>query len=89
MFSSSQLPTRARHRRRRAHALGVAAELLAERDRHGVLQVRAAGLQHVGELVGLARSSRQRVRRGDERRGAEQQREPRRGGKTSLVDCPC
>ena len=38
-----------------AHALRVAAELLTERDRDRVLQVRAAGLQDVAELVRLAR----------------------------------
>ena len=32
---------------------GVARELLAQRDRHGVHQVRAAGLHQVGELHGL------------------------------------
>ena len=33
---------------------GVAAELLAERDRHRVLKMGAAGLEDVGELVGLS-----------------------------------
>ncbi len=33
----------------------VAAELLAERERHRVLEVRAADLDDVGELLGLRR----------------------------------
>ena len=36
-----------------AHSRGVRAHLLAERDGHGVLQVRAAHLQHILELDGL------------------------------------
>ena len=36
-----------------AHLRGVAGELLAQRDRHGVHQVGAAGLDDVGELLGL------------------------------------
>ncbi len=61
-----------------ADARGVAAELLAERDRHGVLQVRAAGLQHVREFVRLARQAHGNgFRCRDKRRLAEQQRETR------------
>ena len=37
---------------------GVAAELLAERDGHGVHEVRAAGLDDVGERLGLGRQRR-------------------------------
>ena len=47
-----------------AHLGRVAAELLAERDRHGVHQVRAPGLDHVGELLGLARERVAQPRRG-------------------------
>ena len=39
---------------------GVAAELLAERDRRGVHQVRPAALDHVGELAGLGLERRRR-----------------------------
>ena len=65
MFSSSQLLRRLRHVVGAApHAFGVAAELLAERDRHRVLQMRAAGLQHAGELVRFpAEALGERVRR--------------------------
>ena len=62
----------------------VAAELLAQRERHRVLQVGAADLDDVGELRGLARSSASRsartagsrsrtiaVGRGDVHRGRE------------------
>ena len=66
-----------------AHLRRVAAELLAEGDRHGVHQVRAAGLDDVVELLGLrlerrrragrapgaGRSSARRARRGARRRG--------------------
>ena len=38
-----------------AHLRRVAGELLAERDGHGVHEVRAAGLHDVLELLGLAR----------------------------------
>ena len=71
-------------------ARGEAAELLAERDRHGVLQMRAAGLEHVGELVGLSREAlRQRARRVDERLPCPSSSASRVAvGKTSLVDWP-
>src|SRR5690606_25598602 len=36
------------------HLRGVPVELLAEGDRRGVHQVRAAGLDHLGELLALA-----------------------------------
>ena len=88
-----QLLGRDRHIvRARADACGVAAELLSERDRHRVLQVRASRFQHVGEFVGLAREALdERTGRSDERRRAEQQREPRRRrkdvvGRLSHVD---
>ena len=79
MFSSSRSLGRVHHVAvPAADALGVAAELLAERDRHGVLQVGAAGLQHVGELVGLVREADdERLRGGGQRRVPEQQRQPR------------
>ena len=82
MFSSRSCSRRRRHIvGAAADARGVAAELLAERDRHGVLQVRAAGLQHAGELVGLSREARRRVAspRRTSGAGAEQQRQARRG----------
>ena len=68
----------------------VAAELLAERDRHGILQVRASGLQHVRELA------RFRVERVGQAAGRFQQSQaaPSRiasrvaVGNTSLVDWP-
>ena len=58
---------------------GVAAELLAERHRHRVLQVCAADLEHAAERRGL-RVERvgQLPRRAHERRGRRQQRQPRR-----------
>ena len=37
--------------------LAKGGELLAERHRHGVLQLRPAHLQHVGELAPLARNA--------------------------------
>ena len=43
---------------------GVAGELLAEGDRGGVHQVGAAGLDGVGELLGLAQRGRRGVSRG-------------------------
>ena len=43
----------------------VAAELLAERERHRVLQVRAADLHDVGELVRLRRRARRAAARTD------------------------
>ena len=46
-----------------AHLRGVAAELLAERDRDGVHQVRAAGLHDVGELLGLRLERRRQAGR--------------------------
>ena len=70
---------------------GVAAELLAERHRHGVLQVRAAGLQHVGELVApCARALPASVARGSRRAARARCSSASRVavGKTSLVDCP-
>ena len=58
---------------------GVTAELLAERHRHGVLQVRAPDLENGFERVGLLRQGRrERSGRLHQRRMAEQQREPRR-----------
>ena len=36
-----------------AHVGGVTAEFLPERDRHCILQMRAAGLEHGGEARGL------------------------------------
>jgi hypothetical protein len=61
-----------------ADAFRVAAEFLAERDRHGVLQMGAAGLQHVHELDRLAREAvGERAGGGDQWRGAEEQRQTR------------
>ena len=59
----------------------VAAELLAERDRHGVLQMRAPGLEHAGERAALSlsavgeRASPTRARPGS----TQQDRQARRG----------
>src|SRR5439155_17320210 len=65
-----------------ADAGGVAAEFLAERDRHGILKVRAPRLEHIGEFVALAREAFGEVAGGcDERTGAEQESQPRRGWK--------
>jgi hypothetical protein len=48
----------------------IATELLAERDRHRVHQVRAAGFDHVGELAGLGFQRRLQLRqRGQQRVG--------------------
>ena len=91
MFSSCKLLGRRRDVVGAApDARGVAAELLPERDRHGVLQVRAAGLQHVGELVGLAREAvgeRARRRRRAVRAPSSSARRVA-VGKTSFVDWP-
>ena len=58
---------------------GVAAEFLAERDRHGILQMRAAGLEHVRELARLPiETVRERSRRADEAAVSEEQRQARR-----------
>ena len=62
-----QLRRRVRRRssRRMRDVGGVAAELLAERDRHRILQMRAAGLRARARTRGLVASSasRQRARR--------------------------
>ena len=71
-----------RHRPRRVRTHGrVAAELLAERDRHGVLQVRAARSSgRRANCVGLARRARRPASRAARpaARQHEQQRQPRR-----------
>ena len=69
---------------------GVAAELLAQRDRHGVHEVRAAGLDEVGELVGLGRQRAGQALEGGQQlvAGLGHGRQVDRGGKTSLDDCP-
>ena len=80
MFSSSSCSDACATSSRAApHAVRVAAELLPERDRHRILQMRAAGLEHVGELVRFpSEAFAKRVRVRHERRRAEQQRQPRR-----------
>ena len=69
-------------------ARGVPAELLAQRHRHRILQVRAADFQHVGEGRGLG-VQRRRERRARTRRAAVADRSASRVavGYTSLVDC--
>ena len=72
-------------------ARGVAAELLAERHRHRVLQVRAADLEDAIERVAPCASSDagERARRVDAAprdRAAAPAASP--SGYTSLVDCP-
>ena len=62
-------------------ARGEAAELLTERDRDRVLQVRPSRLDHVVELVALARKAAGELARFlDERSGPEQQRQACRRG---------
>ena len=82
MFSLVQLLRRLFHIVGPApHAFGVAAEFLPERDRDGVLQMCAARFQHVGEGVGFLRQALDEgLTGGDERRGAEEQRQTRRRG---------
>ena len=69
---------------------GVAAELLAERHRHRILQMRAAHLEDVRERVGLL-AEVQRPGRVPRRPGRACPRSSARRvavGNTSLVDCP-
>ncbi len=62
-------------------ARGPAAELLAERHRHRVLQVRPAHLQHVRERARLLLQRRRQAARGvHERPHADEQRDARRRG---------
>ena len=71
---------------------GVAAELLAERDRHRVHQVRAAGLDDVGELVGLRRErALELLERGQQRVGGlrRARRGARRSGRRRWRTGPC
>ena len=77
---------------READLRGVAGELLAERDRHGVHEVRAAGLDDVLELVGLglrttARARRARAAAGSSPRPAR--RGARRSGRRRSTTGPC
>ena len=69
---------------------GVAGELLAERDRHRVHQVGAAGLDDVLELVGLGRERRlEPLERGQQRCVASSSAARCTAlGKTSLEDWP-
>ena len=80
MFSSAQLPRRGRDIVAAAFdARGVAAELLTERDRHRILQVRPAGLEDVARTRRLARKAAGELARVAGRAaGAEQQRQARR-----------
>ena len=71
-------------------ARGVATELLAERDRHRILQMRPARFQHVGELVCLAGQAPGELRAPRWTSGPELISSARRVavGKTSFVDWP-
>ena len=69
---------------------GEAAELLAQRDRHGILKVRASGLQHVRERRALSRRARRPGRAPPPAVPAEPSRIASRVavGNTSFVDWP-
>ena len=68
---------------------GVAAELLAERHRHGVLQVRPSHLEHMRERTALGLERRgQRPRRRHEWPVRHQQREPSRRRKHVVRGLP-
>ena len=67
---------------------GVTVEFVAQRHRHGVVQVRAARFFHVPELVGFfTKQTRELIQRGNE--FAEQLRQATRMAVSmaSLVDC--
>ena len=74
----------------RAHVGREAAELLAERDRHGILQVRPPGLENAGELVALCLRAPRPGASPRRISSAPSARIARRVavGNTSLVDCP-
>ena len=71
---------------------GVAGELLAERDRHGVHQVRAAGLDDVLERLGLGGERRARAARAPAAAGSSPRRARRGGprtGRRRWTTAPC